>query len=140
MYTLKTSAHFDSAHFLAGYHGKCANLHGHRWTLEATFASENLQEEGGMRGMVLDFATLKTALRDIADNHDHTLLYEEGTMSEELITQMKLANFHLTPLPFRPTAECLAKYFFEKCAKMNLPITSMTVYETPENCATYTKD
>ena len=31
MYILKTSASFDSAHFLAGYTGKCANLHGHRW-------------------------------------------------------------------------------------------------------------
>ena len=31
MYFLKTEQSFDSAHFLAGYHGKCANIHGHRW-------------------------------------------------------------------------------------------------------------
>ena len=33
MYILKTEASFDSAHFLAGYDGKCSNLHGHRWKI-----------------------------------------------------------------------------------------------------------
>ena len=29
MYYLKTEHSFDSAHFLAGYEGKCRNIHGH---------------------------------------------------------------------------------------------------------------
>ena len=42
MYILKTSAEFDSAHFLAGYKGKCANIHGHRWKIEVCVAEEAL--------------------------------------------------------------------------------------------------
>ncbi len=42
MYFLKTSASFDSAHFLHGYKGKCANLHGHHWVIEAEFSSSHL--------------------------------------------------------------------------------------------------
>ena len=30
MYYLETEEHFDAAHFLKGYAGKCSNLHGHR--------------------------------------------------------------------------------------------------------------
>ena len=46
MFELKTSASFDSAHFLSGYQGKCSNLHGHRWKIEVTVGQETLQEEG----------------------------------------------------------------------------------------------
>ena len=52
MYILKTSAAFDSAHFLAGYNGKCANLHGHHWVIEAEAAADSLQESGEKRGMI----------------------------------------------------------------------------------------
>ena len=31
MFILKAEGEFDSAHFLSGYKGKCANIHGHRW-------------------------------------------------------------------------------------------------------------
>ena len=53
MFELKTSASFDSAHFLSGYQGKCSNLHGHRWKIEVTVGMENLQEEGNCRGMAM---------------------------------------------------------------------------------------
>ena len=41
MYLLKTSASFDSAHFLSGYNGKCANIHGHTWKIEVRPHMEN---------------------------------------------------------------------------------------------------
>lgn len=46
MYELKTEAFFDSAHFLADYHGRCENLHGHRWRLEVVIGSEVLGPGG----------------------------------------------------------------------------------------------
>ena len=67
MYYLKTSASFDSAHFLAGYRGKCSNLHGHRWTIEVQISGETLQESGTKRGMLLDFGDVKHAVRELAD-------------------------------------------------------------------------
>ncbi|MBR5370803.1 MAG: 6-carboxytetrahydropterin synthase, partial [Oscillospiraceae bacterium] len=51
MFRLKTSAAFDSAHFLAGYNGKCANLHGHHWVIEVEAGAETLTASGEKRGM-----------------------------------------------------------------------------------------
>lgn len=59
MYYLKTSAEFDSAHFLSGYDGKCSNLHGHRWKIEVQASETELQKTGQCRGMVIDFGDLK---------------------------------------------------------------------------------
>ena len=66
MYLLKTEATFDSAHFLRGYNGKCANLHGHTWRVEVTVGSDTLTASGEQRGMVIDFADLKKAVRNAA--------------------------------------------------------------------------
>ena len=46
MYYLKTSAAFDSAHFLKGYDGKCSNIHGHHWVIEVMVSGEHLQSDG----------------------------------------------------------------------------------------------
>lgn len=59
MYTLKTNASFDSAHFLAGYEGKCSNIHGHHWTVEIEVGSNSLEMGGNNRGMIVDFSKLK---------------------------------------------------------------------------------
>ena len=48
MYKLKTESSFDAAHFLTDYHGKCENLHGHRWRVVAYLAQ--LQESTGCYG------------------------------------------------------------------------------------------
>ena len=58
MYIIKTKATFDSAHFLKGYDGKCANIHGHRWTVTIEAQSEEVEKEGPFRGMVVDFGSL----------------------------------------------------------------------------------
>ena len=46
MYKLKTESSFDAAHFLTDYHGKCENLHGHRWRVVAYIAQAELCKEG----------------------------------------------------------------------------------------------
>lgn len=138
MYQLKATAAFDSAHFLAGYPGKCANLHGHHWMIEATIAAETLQSEGAQRSMVLDFHDFKSVLRALADYYDHALIYEEGTLQNTTMEAMLAEGFRLISVPFRPTAECFAKHFYEKLQSHPLPIQTVTVYETPDNCASYT--
>lgn len=135
MYTLQTKANFDSAHFLKGYGGKCANLHGHTWKIEVT-ASDELITCGEKRGMVMDFSDLKKAVRGIASRFDHTLIYESGSLRCETIAALSAEGFSLTEIPFRPTAESFAKYFFDELSK-TLPVKSVAVYETPENCAVY---
>ena len=67
MYILNVRAHYDSAHFLRNYHGKCERLHGHRYEVEAALAYAEL----GPGGMAYDFTDAKRILREIADELDH---------------------------------------------------------------------
>ena len=83
MYSLKTNSSFDSAHFLAGYEGKCRNLHGHRWTVEVEVGGEKLMQDGQTRGMVVDFGDLKKDLREKTEEMDHCLIMEKGTLKEK---------------------------------------------------------
>lgn len=60
MYQLRTVADFDSAHFLSGYQGKCANIHGHRWHVEVEIQAEHLESEGQMARNVGGFRRFET--------------------------------------------------------------------------------
>lgn len=137
MYYLKTSAAFDSAHFLSGYEGKCANIHGHHWVIEAVISGDTLQESGVQRGMLVDFGDIKHEVRALADSFDHALIYEKNTLMQSTIEALCAENFRLIPIPFRPTAENFAKHFFTILKEKGIPLKSVTVYETPENCAAY---
>jgi 6-pyruvoyltetrahydropterin/6-carboxytetrahydropterin synthase len=137
MYKLTANAAFDSAHFLSGYNGKCANIHGHRWTVEVTICGDSLQDSGEKRGMLIDFGDLKKAVRDLAESFDHTLIYERDSLKASTLEALKAENFSLTEVSFRPTAENFAKHFYELLAFQGLPVCTVTVYETPDNCATY---
>lgn len=137
MYYLKTSAAFDSAHFLSGYEGKCANIHGHRWTVEVKIKGDKLQESGTKRGMLIDFGDLKKAVRDLADFFDHALIYESGSLKASTVQALGEENFRLIEVPFRPTAENFARHFYGLLTEKGLEISSVTVYETPDNCAEY---
>ena len=137
MYILKTAAAFDSAHFLAGYNGKCANLHGHHWVIEAEAGQESLQESGEKRGMVIDFSDLKKAVRALADAYDHALIYEKGSLKAATLAALHDEQFRLIEVPFRPTAEHFARAFYEALREAGLPVLRVTVYETPDNSARY---
>ena len=114
MYILKTEASFDSAHFLAGYEGKCSNIHGHRWKIILEVKTEELKDDVQHRGMYVDFGELKKDLRELADSMDHVLIIEKNTLKETTLEALKSENFHIIALDFRPTAENMARYFHEK--------------------------
>lgn len=137
MYILKTSASFDSAHFLADYNGKCANLHGHHWVIEIEVGRELLQYEGEKRGMVIDFGDLKKEVRSVADSFDHAFIYEENSLRPGTVKALDNEGFRQIPVPFRPTAENFAKHFYDILRDKGIPVLRSTVYETPDNCASY---
>lgn len=71
MISICRSFTFDSAHFLPLYDGKCANLHGHRWTLEVEISGLPNRTSG----MVIDFVDLKKIVNEvIIEKHDHHCL------------------------------------------------------------------
>ena len=122
MYTLKTEHSFDAAHFLYGYEGKCSNIHGHRWRVVAEVSSDELETTGQNRGMYVDFGDLKKDLK------------------ETTLKALQDENFRIRQFAFRPTAENMAKYFYDKMIGRGYRVKQITVYETPNNAASYTQD
>ena len=139
MYGLRTEVEFDAAHFLTDYHGKCENLHGHRWRVVVYLAVEHLQEQGTMKDMVIDFGDFKREVRALAEQLDHTFIVEEGSLMPKTLACLEEEGFALSMVPFRTTAENLARWFSERLEARGLPISQVDVYETPSNCAIYRK-
>lgn len=125
MFELTVRSHFDSAHFLRNYQGKCANIHGHCWQIEATVFGDQLDE----LGMVIDFSVIKAELRQITEELDHKLINDLPEFAEDQ------AN---------PTAEQLSMYIYKRL-KQGLskhPITMgwVRVWESPNAAVTYRED
>ncbi|MCK8059780.1 MULTISPECIES: 6-carboxytetrahydropterin synthase QueD [unclassified Fusibacter] len=139
MFTITAQSHFDSAHFLSGYEGKCSNLHGHRWVVEATVLAEQLHDSGQLKGMVVDFGDIKKALKDLVDFYDHSMIYEEGTLKAKTIEALSDEGFRIIKIDFRPTAECFAKHFHDALKAQGFNLSGVTVFETPTNRATYSE-
>lgn len=137
MYFLTTEHSFDAAHFLSGYQGKCANLHGHRWRVVVEIHSDSLKQDSQTRGMIVDFGKLKRDLGEVVDFFDHAMIYEEGTLASATVDALQREGFRLIPVPFRPTAEQFAAYFYRRMTEMGYQVARATVYETPNNCASY---
>lgn len=115
MFTYEIEGHFDAAHYLPGYDGKCANMHGHRWNYAVTInvaRTVPLPESG----MFVDFGDVK----DVAKQLDHTLLNDLFDM---------------------PTAEMIVAWMaFEIAAIGSIPPEScviVQVWESPTCSVTY---
>ncbi|HEX3033390.1 MAG TPA: 6-carboxytetrahydropterin synthase [Bacillota bacterium] len=126
MYALKFGSHFDGAHFLRDYDGKCSRVHGPRWRVEGQVSGERLQPNG----LLVDFHHLKAWLKECCDVFDHFLVNElEGFRAGEL----------------NPTAENLAWYIHKQmAAKIARHFTAIrldyiTVWESPDCAATYSE-
>lgn len=139
MYSLKTEHSFDSAHFLSGYEGKCSNIHGHRWRVIIEVYEASVENQGQIRGMIVDFGTLKSQVKAEADLFDHALIIEKNTLMEKTIEALKEEKFKIIEVDFRPTAENFAKYFYDKFTELGYKVKEAVVYETPNNCASYSE-
>jgi len=61
MYQVSVEQHFDAAHFLRGYHGKCEALHGHRFRVVVKVTASRVDNIG----IAYDFVELKRHLNGI---------------------------------------------------------------------------
>jgi 6-pyruvoyltetrahydropterin/6-carboxytetrahydropterin synthase len=93
MYTVSVQAHYDAAHFLRNYEGKCRRLHGHRYVVEVALQTRELDDSG----MAFDFVDLKRELKELANRLDHQNLNEIPPFTE-----------------IESTAENQARYFFDE--------------------------
>ncbi|MGN0169527.1 MAG: 6-pyruvoyl trahydropterin synthase family protein [Lachnospiraceae bacterium] len=140
MYILEAESNMDAAHFLAGYDGKCGNIHGHRWRVLARVSGEDLMQDKQNRGMVVDFGKLKEDLKEEVDYFDHMFIVERDSLKPSTIEALSKEGFTLRMVEFRPTAENFAGYFYERMKKRGYRVEQITVYETPNNCAIYCEE
>jgi 6-pyruvoyltetrahydropterin/6-carboxytetrahydropterin synthase len=89
MFTLFVRETFAAAHRLELYHGKCEELHGHNFKVEALIEGERI----GREGMLLDFAILKARLRQILADLDHRYINEIPFFKERASTSEHLAIY-----------------------------------------------
>jgi 6-pyruvoyltetrahydropterin/6-carboxytetrahydropterin synthase len=123
MFVVSVQAHYDSAHFLRHYKGKCEKLHGHRYVVELALAASDLNESG----IAYDFVDIKKHLRDLANRLDHENLNDLPPFTE-----------------LEPSAENQARYFYEEMrrllpADMGDAVLYVRVWETPTQWATYSE-
>lgn len=70
---------------------------------------------------------------------DHALIIEAGSLKKTTYKALKDEQFRIIEFDFRPTAENLAKYLYEQMKESGYQVRKLTVYETPNNCASYTE-
>ncbi len=87
--------------------------------------------------MCVDFAELKKDLRTELDALDHVLIIEQGSLRESTMKALQEEKFQVVEMPFRPTAENFARYFYELFTLKGYPVAKVEVYETPNNSAVY---
>ncbi len=139
MFILKNEIQFDMAHYLSDYNGKCANIHGHRYRLIVKTQSDELHTDGHLRGMVNDFSFIKKLLKEIEDLFDHKLLIEDSNDGRDVAEKLsELKNdFEVVFLPFRPTAEEMARYIYRLLKEKGLNVCEVELFETPTNSCVY---
>jgi 6-pyruvoyltetrahydropterin/6-carboxytetrahydropterin synthase len=123
MFEVTVQAGFSSGHYLRDYYGKCENPHGHNYRVLVTLIGEELEPNG----LLLDFKLLKNLLQPTISYLDHNMIND------------------LEPFTtVNPSAENLARYFFDRTAEQLHEITSgrvrvkdCTVYETDTSFARY---
>ncbi len=120
MYEVTIRMHFDAAHFLREYGGRCENMHGHRYEVEVAVESAELNEIG----LVFDFTRFKAAVGDLLARFDHHCMNEVPPFDR-----------------INPSAENIARTVFEdlgpRLAGTPVRLAWTRVYESPDSWATY---
>lgn len=122
MYVVSVQAHYDSAHYLRNYRGKCERLHGHRYVVELALATTELDAAG----IAFDFVVVKRSLRELANQLDHENLNDLEPFRE-----------------VEPSAENQAKWFWDELRRrfpeeIAAAMLYTKVWETPTQWAQYT--
>ena len=123
MYEISVEKHFDAAHFLRGYKGKCEALHGHRFRVVAKVRAAGLDNIG----LAYDFTELKQHLNDILVKFDHTCLNDVPPFDK-----------------INPSSENAAAAIYDelkrKLATAPLSLSCIEVWESPQTGVAYSPD
>src|SRR5450755_4133182 len=123
--------HFCYGHRLLNYNGKCRYFHGHNGKVVVELSAETLDA----KGMVRDFTEIKDILHTWIDQTlDHRmLLHAKDPLRDTLIK----SGEPVYTMETNPTAENIAKLIYDTAKTKVLPVSSVTLWETPNSFATY---
>ena len=123
MYQISVEQHFDAAHFLRGYQGKCESLHGHRYKVVVRINAAQLDETG----LAYDFAVLKKNVAGVLEKFDHTCLNDVPPFDKQ-----------------NPSAENIAAVIYHALKPLldggKVSLDCIEVWESPQTWVTYRPD
>lgn len=160
---IKRKIEIDMGHRVPNHKSKCRNFHGHRYVIVAGVDDKIITTQGSSdEGMVIDFGDLKEILMHYIDSKfDHGfVMYEKDKYAEVFKVLQKGGLFEhqdieewkeldstdeniqkIIFVPFIPTAENLAKYWFEiiegPLKERGIKLKLLEVWETPNSVAIY---
>jgi len=124
----------ESGHMLSKHPGRCRFPHGHTRTFEIVVSSDRLDSND----MVMDFKTLKTAMREEVERFDHAMaIHRDDPLLPDL---QRVHPDSVIVFDQDPTTEVLAKTVFEAVAERlyadyGVVLESVRVWETPDSWA-----
>ncbi len=119
MYRISVEDHFDAAHYLRDYGGRCENLHGHRFKVVVTVEAKELNRTG----LAYDFTELKQHLKGVLARFDHVCLNEVAPFDR-----------------INPSSENIAATIFDGlkvCLPEQVKLASVEVWESPQSWVVY---
>jgi 6-pyruvoyltetrahydropterin/6-carboxytetrahydropterin synthase len=132
MYSVTKRLDFCYGHRLLDYEGICKHPHGHNAVVEIEIQAATLDR----RNMVTDFSDIKNVMKAWIDRElDHKMILRADDPLARTLQEMGEPIFVVDS---NPTVERIARLLFDVSREQGLPVTRITVWETPTSWATYT--
>jgi 6-pyruvoyltetrahydropterin/6-carboxytetrahydropterin synthase len=121
MFEVSVEQTFAAGHALRNYKGKCENVHGHNYRVRVTVEGQQLDSIG----LLVDFVEVKRLMGETIDYLDHNFINDLPPFDE-----------------INPSAENLAKYFYDRVSKglaadPGVRVSKIKVWETDTSSAVY---
>jgi 6-pyruvoyltetrahydropterin/6-carboxytetrahydropterin synthase len=131
VYSVTKQIDFCYGHRLLGHDGNCGHPHGHNAVADIELQAPSLNASD----MVCDFSDIKRIMKVWIDRElDHKMILH---CDDPLLAALRELGEPVFVVDKNPTAEHLARLIFEQAMSENLPVTRVTVWETPTSSASY---
>lgn len=133
-------------HRVPSHKGKCRNLHGHRYKIEAGVDDRLVTKRGASdEGMVIDFGELKKIMMKYVDEYlDHGFMMYNREEFFPVFSNFKVKGQKIIFVDFVPTVENITKHLFfilqKQLRKKNISLRYVKMWETPTSTSIYTFD
>jgi len=138
MYEITIEQHFDAAHYLRGYRGKCEAMHGHRYGVTCFF---EVERTGSYSTLFSDFDDKIEPL--LKNEYDHGMLINvHDPLYETLCDHMERTGECLKLKKFTvPTSvENLAHQLFTEITDLGFRLNRLEIRETDSSVVVYTRE